>query len=327
MSTSTAPQYDPELTALLIASGDPRESFTMDSLERRRTEWVAAPIEEMLAGRTVVHDEREIVGYGGSLISISVLRSTSATASGPGFLHVHSGGMMIGNRFVDIEQVLNWVERFEGVCVSVEYRLAPEHPDPVPLEDSYAALEFMAEHAEELGIDPSLMFVAGMSAGGGIAAGLALLARDRGGPVLAGQLLMCPMLDERNSSESSRQYSGLGLWDRESNDTGWNALLGERRHTDAVSIYASPSLATDLTRLPPTFIDVGSMEVFRDEDMEYARRIAAAGSPVELHIWPGAFHGFDLAFPQAAISRRALAARQEWLQRVLQQAQSEEYPS
>lgn len=315
--THPPPRYDPELLDLLIASGDPRETFTPESILRRRAEWVPLPIEEFLTGRPIRHDEQTIAGYGGSPISISILRSTRSSASGPGFFHVHSGGMMIGTRFTGIEQILDWVEQFGGTCVTVEYRLAPEHPDPVPIEDSYAALVYIAEHAPALGIDPARLIVAGMSAGGGLAAGLALLARDRGGPPLAGQLLMCPMLDERNDTPSSRQFSGLGLWDRESNDAGWDALLGERRHTPAVTAYCSPSLAADLSDLPPAFIDVGTMEVFRDEDIEYARRIAEAGGDVELHVWPGAFHGFDLAFPQATLSRRAQVARRQWLARIL----------
>lgn len=313
----TAPAYDSELLALLIASGDARETFTPDTIQQRRAEWLPAPIEDIIAGRPVTHEERAIPGYEGADIMISILRSTSGTMPGPGFFHVHSGGMMIGNRFTGIDQLVDWVEQFGGTCVSVEYRLAPEHQDPVPVEDSYAALVYTAQHAAELGIDPRRLIVAGMSAGGGLAAGLALLARDRQGPSLAGQMLMCPMLDERNDTPSSRQFSGIGLWDRESNDTGWDALLGDRRHTEAVTPYASPALATDLAGLPPAFIDVGTMEVFRDEDIEYARRLADANGDVELHVWPGAFHGFDLAFPQATLSRRAQVARREWLARIL----------
>lgn len=313
----TEPAYDPELLALLIASGDPRETFTPDAILRRRAEWVPTPIDDVIEGRPVSHEERLIAGYEGADITISILRSTRGTQPGPGFFHVHGGGMMIGNRFTGIDQLVDWVEHFGGTCVSVEYRLAPEHQDPVPIEDSYAAVVYTAQHAAELGIDPQRLIVAGMSAGGGLAAGLALLARDRNGPPLAGQMLMCPMLDERNDTPSSRQFSGIGLWDRESNDTGWDALLGDRRHTEAVTPYASPALATDLSGLPPAFIDVGTTEVFRDEDIDYARRLADANGDVELHVWPGAFHGFDLAFPQATLSRRAQAARREWLARIL----------
>lgn len=315
--TIPPPLYDPELLALLVESGDPRQSFTPDIILTRRAEWIPAPIEDVLAGRELRHEERTITGYQGAEITISVIRSLHTDGLGPGFFHVHSGGMMIGNRFSGIGQLADWVEHFGGTCVSVEYRLAPENPDPVPIEDSYAALVYTADNSAELGVDPARLIVAGMSAGGGLAAGLALLARDRGGPALAGQVLMCPMLDERNDTESSHQFSNLGLWDRESNDTGWNALLGDRRHTDQVSIYASPALAADLTGLPPAFIDVGSMETLRDEDIEYARRITAVGGDVELHVWPGAFHGFDLGFPEATLSRRALAARREWLARIL----------
>ena len=315
--TIPPPVYDAELLALLEASEDPRESFTPDAILKRRAEWIPSPIEEVLAGRELSHEEREITGYEGAEITISIIRSLRTEGLGPGFFHVHSGGMMIGTRFSGIEQLAGWVEQFGGTCVSVEYRLAPEHPDPIPIEDSYAALVYTAAHSAELGIDPARLIVAGMSAGGGLAAGLALLARDRGGPALAGQVLMCPMLDERNDTESSRQFTKLGLWDRESNDTGWNALLGDRRHTDQVTIYASPALASDLSGLPPAYLDVGSMEALRDEGIEYARRISAVGGDAELHVWAGAFHGFDLSFPEATLSRRALAARREWLARVL----------
>ena len=131
------------------------------------------------------------------------------------------------------------------------------------------------------------------------------------------QLLMSPMLDDRDATVSARQYSGTGSWSRESNDTGWNALLGERRKTDAVSIYAAPARATDLSGLPPAFIDVGSAEVFRDEDVAFASRLWASGVQAELHVWAGGFHIFDGAAPAAALSRAALAARDAWVRRTL----------
>jgi acetyl esterase/lipase len=185
------------------------------------------------------------------------------------------------------------------------------------VEDCYAGLAWTAAHAGELGIDPDRIAVAGGSAGGGLAAAVALLARDRGGPALAAQMLMCPMLDDRNDTPSSRQMAGLGIWDRASNETGWTALLGAARGGPDVSPYAAPARAADLSGLPPAFIDVGSTETFRDEAVTYASRIWQAGGIAELHVWPGGFHGFSMMAPQAALSQASEAAQRSWLRRVL----------
>jgi len=225
--------------------------------------------------------------------------------------------MISGDRFGGIGQPLRWAERFGGVCVTVGYRLAPDFPDPTPVEDTYAALAWMADHAGELGIDPGRVVIVGRSAGGGLGAGAALLARDRGGPALLGQLFISPMLDDRNNTVSSHQIDGVGIWDRTSNDTGWNALLGDRRGTDDVSVYSAPARATDLSGLPPTFIDCGTAEVFRDEDVAYASALWAAGTQAELHVWPGAFHACDLIAPDAVLCTRMAAARDAWLARLL----------
>jgi acetyl esterase/lipase len=173
-----------------------------------------------------------------------------------------------------------------------------------------------AAHAGDLGIDQDRIVIAGGSAGGGLAAAVALMARDRGGPALAGQMLMCPMLDDRNDTPSAVQMAGLGVWDRAANHTGWTALLGEARGGPDVSPYAAPARATDLSGLPPAFIDVGSAETFRDEDVTYASRIWQAGGAAELHVWPGGFHGFAM-MSQAAISQDAMAAQVSWLRRLL----------
>jgi acetyl esterase/lipase len=204
-----------------------------------------------------------------------------------------------------------------AVVVSVEYRLAPEHPHPAPVEDCYAGLVWTAEHADELGIDPQRLLIYGGSAGGGLSAGTALLARDRGGPPLSHQILLCPMLDDRGITQSSQELDGEGVWDRNANLTGWTALLGADRGGPDVSPYAAPARATDLSGLPPTYLDVGTVETFRDETIEYAARLARAGVSVELHVWAGAFHGFEGFAPQAAVSQDSRAARRGYLRRAL----------
>jgi acetyl esterase/lipase len=230
---------------------------------------------------------------------------------------VHGGGMVMGDNRSNADGVLDLLKGEGIMLVSVEHRLAPEFPHPLPVEDSYAGLAWTAAHAAELGYPEGRLIVSGTSSGGGIAAALTLMARDRGGPALLGQLLMYPMLDDRNDSFSSHQMEGLGIWDRTANDTGWTALLGSSRGTADVSPYAAPARATDLSGLPPALIEVASAETFRDEDIAYASRIWAAGGVAELHVWPGGFHSFDGFAPTAQISQEAKSARLRWLRRLL----------
>ncbi|MGW2326232.1 alpha/beta hydrolase [Streptomyces sp. NPDC001700] len=250
-------------------------------------------------------------------VALLICRPAAPATPTPALYHIHGGGMMVGDNRTGLPEMLDLAEELGLAVVSVEYRLAPGTPYPGPVEDCYAGLRWTAEHAEELGVDPERIVVAGGSAGGGLAAAVALLARDLGGPALFGQLLMCPMLDDRNDTPSARQMTGVGVWDRVSNEAGWTALLGAARGTDAVSPYAAPARATDLSGLPPAFIDVGSAETFRDEDVDYATRLWQAGGGAELHVWPGAFHGFSGMAPHAAISHDARAARLLWLRRLL----------
>jgi acetyl esterase/lipase len=251
---------------------------------------------------------------------VSVLRPAGTDAANapprPGICYLHGGGMILGNRFQGAPQLVEWVRELGVVVVTPEYRIAPEHPDPAPVSDCYAALCWLAEKASELGVDPAKLVVSGASAGGGLAAGTALMARDRGGPALAGQLLIYPMLDDRNDTASARLFEGVGVWDRVSNHTGWSALLGDRCGTEDVSQYAAPARATDLSGLPATFLDVASTETFRDEGVAYAAALWNSGVATELHVWPGGFHGFDGFAPEARISVEAKAARRAWLSRL-----------
>lgn len=235
----------------------------------------------------------------------------------PLLLFLHGGGMVVGDARTGLLETLKYARSAGMAVASVTYRLAPEHPYPAALDDCQAALVWLHAHAERLGIDASRLVVAGSSAGGGLAAAMCLRIRDHGGPQIIAQLLMGPMLDDRNNSVSSAQMAGLGIWDRVANDTGWRAALGDAAGGVGVSPYAAPGRAEDLAGLPPTFIDVGSAETFRDECVAYASAIWAAGGDAELHVWPGAFHGYDLFDRDAALTQFTHRTRADWLGRIL----------
>jgi acetyl esterase/lipase len=250
-------------------------------------------------------------------LTLRIYRPASA-APVPALYWMHGGGMMLGSFAMDDALLVSAVERLGLAAVSVEYRLAPEHPDPAPVEDCYAGLAWTAAHASEYGIDPDRIAVGGASAGGGLAAGTALLARDRRGPHVAFQLLLEPMLDDRALTFSSTAYESGIVWNRNANRQGWTALLGDRIGTGAVSCYAAPARADDLTGLPPAFVDVGEIETFRDESIDYAQRLLAAGVSTELHVYRGAFHGFDLMAPDSTAGRLAWTLRWAALTRALE---------
>ncbi|WP_301125295.1 alpha/beta hydrolase [Streptomyces cacaoi] len=312
------PPFDPELEAVLAVLGDRiPPTMTAEMIPGMRQAAPAEVTDEMLEASGLTRRDVAIPGYLGDEITVSVVARRDHRGLGPGIYHTHGGGMVSGDRFSGLTQALPWVVEHDAVLVTVDYRLAPEHPDPYPVEDCYAGLLWTAEHARELGMDPDRLLIAGQSAGGGLAAGVALMARDRQGPALIGQVLMYPMLDDRDRTVSSAQFEGVGVWDRGSNAMGWTALLGERRGTDDVSVHAAPARASDLAGLPPAFIDCGSAEVFRDEDVAYATALWHAGVQAELHIWPGGFHGFDLTAPHTALAHAMTATRNAWVARTL----------
>ncbi|NUT26397.1 MAG: alpha/beta hydrolase [Streptomyces sp.] len=323
--TQVPPPFDPELAAALelirevISPG-----LTMAEIADVRQGagiQMLADLDLTLGGFFEVEDRTVPGPEGAPEISLLICRPAAPVdaAARPVIYHVHGGGMVLGNNRVGVDAALVWAKELDAVVVSVEYRLAPEHPYPAQIEDVYAGLEWTAKHAADFGGDPRRIVVAGASAGGGLSAALALLVRDRKGPELIGQMLMCPMLDDRNDSPSTRQMAGLGVWDRTANETGWTALLGERRGGADVPAYAAPARAEDLSGLPPAFLDVGSAETFRDEVVAYASRLWQAGGTAELHVWPGGFHGFDGFAPQAALSQACRGAHLAWLRRLLGQ--------
>lgn len=311
-----APPFDRELNPLLV-SGQLPSTVDASRMVALRTPTPLAGVDEALAARDLVRADRLVPGLDGDPdVTVAVIRKRAGAPGGPGVYFAHGGGMVMGDRFSGMDRYLDWITLFDAVVVSVDYRLAPEHPDPAPLRDCYAGLAWTAGHAAELGFDPDLLIAVGLSAGGGLVAGATLMARDRGGPALAGQILLCPMLDDRDATVSTQQIDGIGVWDRSSNIAGWGARLGDRRGTDDVSEYSAPARATDLSRLPPTYLDCGSAEVFRDEVVAYASGIWAAGGSAELHVWAGGFHGFDGVAPNAAISVAARKTRDDFIRRL-----------
>lgn len=212
-------------------------------------------------------------------------------------LYIHGGGMVVGSAQSSLADKPQMALEHDCVVISVDYRLAPETPFPGPQEDNYAALLWLVANAAELGIDPARIVVMGGSAGGGLAASLALIARDRGGPKLAGQVLIYPMLDWRTGGPDDlykNRHTGEFIWTREKNRFGWGALKGSYGADDAHKGWFSPALADDLAELPPAFISTGALDLFLDEDLDYARRLIDAGVPTELHVYPGAIHAFEM---------------------------------
>lgn len=225
----------------------------------------------------------------------------------PGVFWIHGGGYVLGHPDVDDGICEKFVLDANCVVVSVDYRLAPEHPYPAAIEDCYAGLKWMAENADALKIDASRIGIAGPSAGGGLTAALALLARDRGGPQIRFQMPLYPMIDDRNDTFSSHEIttdSFQRVWNRELNMVAWKMYLGEL-DSDDVPQYAAPARAKDLSGLPPVYTCVGQLDPFRDETIDYVTRLAQAGVPVEFHLYPGCFHGFDAYSSDAIISRQA----------------------
>ena len=322
------PQLDSEIAAAIAAlpadsrwrtlSGD-RPKF--GPITARRAVMLADSLtdDQLRHGGRIDFDERMIPGPAGAPdIAALILRPTAPPSPGPlpCVYYLHGSGMVMpGNRTMLNEEHLSWVADLGAVLVSIDYRVAPEDPHPAPVEDAFAGLVWTAEHAAELGIDSGRLILAGRSGGGGVAAGAALLNRDRSGPELTHQILICPMLDDREITVSST-FEGIP-WDRLANRSGWAALLGDARGGPDVSEYGAPARAGDLSGLPPTYLDTGSYEVFRDEIIDYGTRLLQSGVQVELHVWAGALHGSEKIAPTAEVTLAAIAARRSYFQRAL----------
>lgn len=303
---------DPALRPLLDMF--PTTTLSHETLGEMRTRELPIPVAE----NTGVSRDRIAVPGPDSApeITLHIYRPDGLNGDLPCIYHIHGGGYVGGaaNQMEGIHRPL--AAELGCVIVSVDYRLAPETVFPGAIEDCYAGLGWVIAHAATLRIDTTRLGVMGESAGGGLAAALALLVRDRGEFTLAFQHLIYPMIDDRTCTRDPHPVAGEFIWHAHNNHFGWSALLGQEPGGPDVSPYAAASRATDLGGLPPTFISTGALDLFLDEDIDYARRLLRAGVPTEFHIYPGAFHGFDL-MPGAAIAEASRRDSRAALKRFL----------
>ncbi|AZI35262.1 putative esterase/lipase [Caenibius tardaugens NBRC 16725] len=290
----------------LIPGLDMMQDFNLDSTTvhavRQATldmiEAYAVPLPETMTCTT-----QAIEGAAGQPMDIMIYRPRDVVPHAACVFHIHGGGYVMGTPRISEGVNISIVNQLGCILISVDYRIAPETPHPGPLEDCYAALRWVDREAEALGIDRSRIAVRGESAGGGLVAALALLCRDRGGPSLCHQNLIYPMLDDRTGSARQvdpNPFAGEFCWTAASNRYGWTSLLGQEPGGPDTPYLAAPARATDLSGLPAAFIATGALDLFVDEDMEYARRLIRSGVPVELHVYPGAYHGFDIVADAAS---------------------------
>jgi acetyl esterase/lipase len=292
------PDFHPELrrTARLM----PRSMITPNSLPVFR-------VASRLMERRAPADVEVLVLASG--VRVRLHRSPGADSPGPALLWIHGGGYVIGSAAQD-DVVCRRFARQLGITVAaVDYRLAPEYPYPIPLEDCYGALTWLAALPS---VDPALVAIGGASAGGGLAAALALLARDRAEVGVAAQLLVYPMVDDRSATQEGLDDHHHRMWTQKSNVYGWSSYLG-----DADPNVAVPARNTTFAGLPPAWIGVGTNDLFHQEDIAYGERLTAAGVPCEVEVVPGAFHGFDGVVPKAAVSQAFFVSQIAWLKGIL----------
>ncbi len=316
------PITDPQLAAGLAAFEDAVPGgLTLDDIPARRLfldELTAAMAAQVPDIPGITSTDYDVPGPDGAPdVMVRIYQSETRPETLPALLWIHGGGYVVGNVESDDLKAKGLALALNCVVASVEYRLAPEHPFPAPLEDCYAALKWLASNADQLGIDPTRIAIGGASAGGGLAAGLALLARDREEVDVCYQLLIYPMIDDTNVEQAGPDVADAPLWTRANNLIGWRAYLGEEPGGEGVSIYAAPFRAEDVRGLPPTYIGVGTPDLFRDEDIAYAQRLMRAGVPTELHVYADGFHGFDGFAAESEAAQRFTAEYTRLLARAL----------
>ena len=314
---STIELVDPELRDALALW--PQAPLTAETLARRRADGIEAlrsvpkpDLPDIEAGE--IHVES---AFGAKPIRVLTYRPVGSGGPLPVIVHIHGGGFVMGTPEMKDAENRSFASELKCAIYSVDYRLAPEAPHPAPLEDIYSVFVWLHANAGRLGLDPARIGIKGESGGGGFAAGAALYARDRPGPKFAFQHLIYPMIDDRTAARQDlHPHVGEFVWTRENNHFGWRSLLGEEPGSAGVSPYAAAARVADVTGLPPTYISVGGLDLFLEENMTYADRLSRAGVPVELHLYPRAFHGFYRA-ANARVTKQAEYDTREALRRFL----------
>jgi acetyl esterase/lipase len=315
-------RLDPELVAPLdditTATGG---GFNLRDIPATRAmvdTMVASVNAELLPIKGVETEDRRVPGPEQETdVPVRIYRPTAATAPLPALVWMHPGGFVIGNIELDDIMARMLAKDVGCVVVSVDYRLSPEFPYPAPLEDCYSVLKWVGDNAAGLGVVPGRIAVGGASAGGGLAAGLALLARDRGEVRPCFQMLIYPAINDRNIAQVADGFPENLFWSRENTLIGWRSYLAGAQATDRVAAYAAPHRAADVSGLPPAYLAVGSLDMFLPDCLDYTRRMVDAGVATELHVYPGAFHAFDAFAPMAQVSAKFVADRNAALARAL----------
>lgn len=316
-------RIDPEVRArldrLLAIVGPDGLSGIRDVSQRREKQ---AELKALRGGRPLPEQlevrDHFVPGVTERQPAIRLRSYVPGTASNPApcIFYVHGGGLVLGSVDEDDARAAELAVETGCIVTSVDYRLAPEFPFPSALDDCYQALCWVVEN-RELGVDAERVALYGPSAGGALSAGSALLARDNAGPHIALLMLTSPMLDDRMTEPSTVTNTGFGAWSREANGQAWVAYLGPAHGTNLVSPYAAPARAEALANLPPTYLDVGDLDLFRDEVVSFAGRLMRSQVPVELHVYPGGIHGGEHLAPDAELSQRIRSYRLSALRRAL----------
>jgi acetyl esterase/lipase len=307
---SPEPFYDPEVRAE-IEAGPRLGTIDATSLAKVRDNRMLLNDQVVLSDLVSRSDIYIPSAEGGPDIRLRIHRKVGATGVSPCVYWMHGGGYILGSPEQDDLRFDRWCQRFDVVGVAVQYRLAPENPYPAGLDDCYAGLAWIKQHGADLGIDIDRVGIGGPSGGGGMAAALALKTRDHAEFALDYQLLIYPMIDDRQSTVSAQW--DVPVWPPASNAFGWSSYLGPLYGSNDIPYQAAPTRAGDLSGLPSTYIMSGSLDGFVDESIDYANRLIHAGVPVELHVYPGAPHGFEGFAPSAAVSRQARGDINRWL--------------